>query len=226
MNDSESTRIKELADAEAERAEADEADEEAETETGAGDETEPAEGDEAEPVVETERAPPTEAEVKRHIDRLDKEDERHTKRYAEILGADFESMQPCPRCLTSGHIYPFEAAPIEPEQIAAVDASLGRDVAADLKQATDATICEACDGWGMVLTGAKNEQGRVKPCTPCAGQGWVSPAATITPLPTPPTPAQTTNGEGAAAASVPLPDAWGRPQGHPHWGQDPAAIGV
>jgi hypothetical protein len=218
--------IRELAEAEAARAEAESPDDDDEA---AADEegTPPSEPEpESEPPSEPEPEPPTQAQLEKMMDKLGKEDERHRKRYAEVLGPQFELMMPCPRCLESGHIYPPEIAPVDPDQVAAVDASLGRNVQPELREATDAERCPDCDGWGMVKTGAQNEQGAVKVCTRCAGQGWVAPntaAPVATFTSSVPRPENGSPDEGAETA---MPDGWGRPFGHPHWGQDPASIGV
>jgi len=143
-----------------------------------------------------------------------------------VLGDQFQLMQPCPRCLESGHIYPVEMAPLDPDQVAAVDASLGRNITPELREASDAVRCEACDGWGKVTTGAQNPEGAVKICTPCGGLGWVAPGAQQPAGGPSHTGGQPANGEGNAAEVVDLRDGWGRPSGHPHWGSDPATIGV
>jgi hypothetical protein len=218
--------IRELAAAEADRAEAENPDEE--TEAAEDEETRPPVEPEPEHEQPTEPPPepPTQAQMEKMMERLAKEDERHRKRYAEVLGEQFELMQPCPRCLESGHIYPPEVAPLGPDQLAAVDASLGRNVQPELREASDAERCAACDGWGVVLTGAQNEQGKVKPCTPCGGQGWVMPTTSAAGGSSSSSGGAERNGEAADASPVPMPDAWNRPVGHPHWGQDPASVGV
>jgi hypothetical protein len=231
------SRATELAKAEAAEAEAEQPDEETTETEGEDAPPEPPQppappgtdddGEEEEEAEQPEQAPEaqalTEAEVKDAMRKLEKEDQRHAKRYAEVLGDQFQLMQPCPRCLESGHVYPWEVAPLDPEQVAAVDASLGRANAPELKAAKDAVRCEECAGWGQVTTGAQNPQGAVKPCTPCGGLGWVPPAAQAA--------LSIANGGGSASPSgedvvVDLQDGWGRPAGHPHWGQDPATIGV
>lgn len=224
------SRVSELAAEEAARAEAEQPEE---TE---GDPTEapaqPSEGEQDEEQQEEEREveqtdqPPTEAELKAAMGKLEKEDQRHARRYAEILGDQFGLMVPCPRCLESGHIYPPELAPLDEEQVAAVDASLGRADRRKLKRAKDTETCQDCGGEGQVLTGATNPQSLTKACTPCGGLGWVPVGAQ-----TPSGPTVAANGEPGAlrqltTAAPDLSDAWGRPAGHPHWGQDPAAIGV
>jgi hypothetical protein len=45
--------------------------------------------------------------------------------------------------------------------------------AADLQPASDTETCPECAGWGDVLTGAKVERGRIKPCSRCTGTGYI-----------------------------------------------------
>jgi hypothetical protein len=224
------SRVSELAAEEAARAEAEQPEE------TAGDETEapaqPSEAEQEEEQQEEEREgeqtdqPPTEAEMRAAMAKLEKEDQRHAKRYAEILGEQFQAMVPCPRCLESGHIFPPDVAPLDEEQVAAVDASLGRADRRNLKRAKDTETCEDCGGEGQVLTGATNPQSLTKACTPCGGLGWVPKGAQSQLSPPAAAPGPQANGGTDAEVVVDLRDGWGRPAGHPHWGQDPAAIGV
>jgi hypothetical protein len=221
-----SPTVRELAEAEAARAEAEAPDDDDEAAADEESREDVIANPPAESPVEPEPEPPTQAQLEKMMDKLSKEDERHRKRYAEVLGDQFAMMMPCPRCLESGHIYPPEVAPVDPDQLAAVDASLGRNVTPELREATDAIRCEACDGWGMVKTGAQNEAGAVKPCTPCGGVGWVAPAAAAAGKLGTAIATQLENGSPDDEGATPMPDRWGRPIGHPHWGQDPAGIGV
>jgi hypothetical protein len=94
----------------------------------------------------------------------------------------------------------------------------------NLVEAKDKTGCDWCAGEGFVLSGSKNPNAAVVPCSKCSGNGWVmvpveqsSPpvAAAVTTGETPASPANT---EGLGH------DAWGRPAGHQHWGVPPAMI--
>lgn len=84
--------------------------------------------------------------------------------------------------------------------------------------------CVACDGYGLVLTGSKTEGGRLWQCSVCNGSGH-TPVAGAASVPSPVAMATAP----PPIASVPpmpdgVPDAWGRPSGHQHWGVPPAAI--
>ncbi len=93
-----------------------------------------------------------------------------------------------------------------------------------LLQAPDKQACDECDGYGEVLSGSRAPHAMVVPCTRCAGNGWVMvarelPIATVAPAVDGGPRALDTPDLGALGA-----DAWGRPQGHKHWGVPPASI--
>lgn len=93
-------------------------------------------------------------------------------------------------------------------------------------EAPDKAACDWCDAQGFVLTGSKNPNAAVAPCTKCAGNGWVT-----VPVPEPAPAATAPPGmPGAPVVSMPTEalgiDAWGRPPGHQHWGVPPASVGV
>lgn len=95
-----------------------------------------------------------------------------------------------------------------------------------LKEAVDKVKCEPCDGWGQVLSGARNPATRVQPCTNCGGSGFevkvkVAGEQTYQPVYGEIVPAYVdVNGGGQG------PDAWQRPAGHPHYGIAPSLVGA
>lgn len=93
-----------------------------------------------------------------------------------------------------------------------------------LLEAPDKTRCPECDGWGEVLSGSRTSHGMVTPCGKCSGNGWIIVARTeplLAPLPAPGVPPAPTNGPQSYGFG---PDAWGRPEGHQHWGVPPSQI--
>lgn len=97
---------------------------------------------------------------------------------------------------------------------------------ADLLQAADKATCDACNGYGEQVTGSRNPHALTAPCGKCNGNGWMgvippSQGYTIPPVTTGP-------GGIPPAPSAPLipPDAWDRPQGHPHYGIPPSMVGA
>lgn len=207
----------ELANAEADAVEA---------ELGPDEELEPDGEQEAEPEPEPE--PESEASIqaklKRISDQVDREDNRHEKRYAEILGDDFGMYAPCPLCQLAGYAFTYPPGTMPDEQRAAVALVLGETAGTEYQQAPWAETCLTCAGNGVVLSGAATEHGRLIPCRDCNGSGWREKLAP------PPTPifqavAQPPAPQPFVGPDPSLPgDKWGRQQGHPHYGIDPNLV--
>lgn len=153
--------------------------------------------------------------------------EAQRKKLAGILGEDYVAAQ-CVLCTGLGFMPELpplgtEFTLVPGEDGAELEFRAPREEP-PYEKAPDKDECPECAGYGMVLTGAKAEHGRVAPCSKCAGNGWVLVARDMpTPEPAyfpalPPTPS-----ENAAAVGL-ANDAWGRAAGHPHWGVPPASI--
>lgn len=197
-----------------------------EAELGPDEEREPDGEQETEPEPEPE--PEDEASILRRIkdinEKVDREDERHVKRYREIMGDDFDqTYKECPLCQLAGWAFPYEGQMLE-DQRAAVSIVLGEGGGTDYQHAPWAETCITCQGNGEVLSGSNTQGGRLIVCRECNGQGWKE---KIPPLPTP------------ALAAVPPPsalppvqvgdpnatfDQWGREPSHPHFGMDPRYV--
>jgi hypothetical protein len=156
--------------------------------------------------------------------KLEREAERHAKRVAEIMGEDFAFLVPNPIDWTPGFLFNVPQMLPFPEQVAELDAILGRGAAADYAEAEDAQACDKCNALGRTLTGSKVDGQVTKPCAKCNGTGWVVKLAAVPPP-------QAVSYAANAASSVPVTpdtyqvkDSWGRPAGHPHFGIDPVAI--
>lgn len=207
-----------------------EADETEANEPDATEEEEAAEGEpqpEPEPEPESAKAPAalTEQQSEREFAKLERKASTYLEGALEIARKLEIPVQPCPLCTFPGLAIPRQAHEVTSDVEGAVLALIGKSAPRDLKVATDAEMCPDCDGEGDVLTGAKKEIAREKPCTRCGGKGWIPTVVPYVPTPIP-TPAQF---PGAAVPYTPLPvgtnDAWNRPAGHPHWGLDPAMVG-
>lgn len=212
--------VREIAEREALEAEAEQGDDEPDGDAGDLDEQE-GQADTDQPP-----APPTQKELEAAQRALDKENRRHSSAVAKIMGADFAELLECPCCQIPGFVFPFQAGTVhDEERRAAVEAYLGAS-GPNYVEATDRARCEACDGLGEVLSGSRNPLHRVVPCSPCGGLGWVQVSAQVAPLSAGHSdgymktaqPVQQTNGD--------VPDLWGRPPGHPHYGMAPAAVGL
>jgi len=233
--------LQELIEREAAAAEA-EPDEDTET----SDEPEPETSDEPVP------APgPTEKELEAREGKLDREDERHAKRIAEIMGQDAAELVPCMMCATRGFLYAAQVGSFPDDHRALIHEQLGEGSLAALEPADDAELCTACRGYGQRRTGSRVPGNETKACSGCGGSGWKAvyrapevpptaalmqpgqiPGFTMPPLP-PPQPAQAANGAGDYgsppvgwhAQGKPGADTWDRWPGHPRYGIDPATGG-
>src|SRR5690242_12185760 len=195
------------------------------------DEDETAAQPEAEPTPEQKAAPAkSEREIERDQERLEKEASRHAGRVAEIMGEAAQELELCARCwpLAPGFHWPLNVAPVSDEQRAAVLASLGMGASSEpeLPMAEGVEECPKCNGYGELRLPTKNPHQQKMICPMCSGNGYVSnapeqPAWTPPPLdPAAFAPPPTFGANGGQG------DQWGRPQGHPHYGQNPATIGV
>jgi len=214
--------------AEKARAEADEAEAEnpddVNAEAAEEDETQP----EPEPETPAQAAGPqlTEQEAEREFAKLEKSAATYLEKAlvsSTKLGIPVES---CPLCTFPGLAIPRQAHEVTSDVEARVLGLIGRNVEPEYKASQVYTKCEACDGWGDVLTGARKDVSRTAMCVQCGGKGYVNNVQAIVQPQTNGTP----QFPGASAPYTPLvggtPDAWNRPAGHPHWGLDPSTVGV
>ena len=209
----------EIAEREASEAEAENPDEET---------PEPIEGDEAEAEAEPDPEPSSQFSMEEATKKLAASEKAHRTRVATIMGEDLNEVELCPLCatFTAGFVLPYAALTAEVSLKDAVRRLNGDAPQAELQQAKDKMACPDCDGWGDVLTGAKVERGKTDQCIKCNGKGFVTklyvpdqPAGNAEPYP----------GSGEKIVNPPpggVSDGYGRPAGHPHWGVDPATIGV
>lgn len=135
--------VKQMADEEANRVEAEE---EEDTETPPTDAT----TEDGEPAV----APAPEGPTQEQYAALDREDKRHEQNLGRIMGADFSYFARCGSCDGLGFYMPPPPQTIE------------------LKPSPDTIECEVCAGYGQVLTGAKAEAQPTTTCSRCGGVGW------------------------------------------------------
>lgn len=200
----------------------------------ADDDGEPIELDESDP----ENAPPaapqpeplTEAKAEAIFSAMDRYKgvvAREVEKRADVLFADLE---PCPLCMgggpAPGFYFPQLPEPDQTMRRMAVAAALGGDGQPDYPADPDTEKCERCDGYGQTRTGSHAPGQETRACPGCSGQGWkqkMAPMPVFQMTPAPPQP---------VAPLMPQPfgngggDPWGRPVGHPHYGQNPALIGA
>jgi hypothetical protein len=203
----------------------------AETEPELEPETEPElepddDDDELEAETAPEPEPVTEARIREIQKKANAEDERHEKRLRAIMGDLFDGYEACPLCLSSGFLMPFPPGTFDAEQKAAVDAAMGESGPSETAVHQTKQRCAACDGWGKLYTGSRNDAYAYDSCLVCNGSGTVDKAlqssegVVIRDAWTPPPPAATSD------YVPPNADSWGRPMGHPHWGIPPASVGL
>lgn len=176
--------------------------------------------------AEAPAAPRSQAEIDALTKKLEAEAQRHEKRLREIMGEDFALLVANPTDWTPGYIFNVPEMHPTPEAVAALHAILGEAPAFELKEATDAQACDACNAIGDVLTGSKKPGQETKPCPACGGTGWkpklvaAEPPAHVQQFPTAP------NTTVSAPNQFQVADRWGRPAGHPHYNMEPAAVGA
>lgn len=145
-----------------------------ETEIEEATETELAEHTETETQPEPEAVARSEREIEQGSDKINRENERHAKRLAEIMGDDFQSLTLCPMCFPFAAGWVWRGVPTDPELVPLIDATIGREPAPQLRQNPDTEPCGKCGGWGDLLTGALAERSRIIGCPDCGGSGYKS----------------------------------------------------
>ena len=76
----------------------------------------------------------------------------------ELMGADFGDLHACPFCTEFVPGFTWQQLVGPPDY------------------AQDDTLeqCGRCKGWGVLLTGAKHEGGKTRPCSDCSGNGYTT----------------------------------------------------
>lgn len=174
------------------------------------------------------------------IVRLDKENDRHTKRVAEVLGPDVSDLAPCPLCWEHAQGFVLDGVPVDEVTAAMTRQVLGMADQPEYRTNPEYTMCEVCDGLGMVLSGSKVANQEIQPCPKCKNSGFVhqfipaqfeAPAWQPPPAPafTPPNLAAAPGPNGDAPSQLPPPgwtpepnkngnDGFGRWPGHSNYG--------
>jgi hypothetical protein len=158
--------------------------------------------------------------------KLEAEAERHTKRVRELMGEDFAFLVPNPTDWTPGFIFNVPEMHPTPDQVAALDALLGRESEEDFLDAEDAEACDKCNARGQTKTGSQVAGQKTKPCAKCSGTGWVQKFLPLAPPPAQPQTYSYANGTQLTPETYQVKDSWGRSVGHPHFGLEPASVGV
>lgn len=186
------------------------------------DTDEPDDDDEPEDVAAVEEAeqPLSEKDIEKLNQRLEAERDRHTKRISEIMGDDAVALVRCEACddKIPGWHWPAEIfSEGSPERTLYELLAGGTD--AQMTHPDRFRVCEYCNGFGQVLTGARNDIHRTLICPECRGDGYRDREAQTTPvvqLAAPPA-----NAEPFEPGTPPSPekDFLGRPVGHVNYGK-------
>jgi hypothetical protein len=150
------SKVKELADAEAAKAEANDP---------AGEPEPVNEPDEVTPDEHNPDAPDDDPDANNEVNAEKQmrafvaEMERHTRAWADAAGVPPETLEACPTCQGAG----FLDKP--------------------LKVSAHHQVCEACNGYGQVISGSLNPNAATVPCVECQGYGHVPKLAEVSMTP-------------------------------------------
>jgi rubrerythrin len=162
--------IAERAREEAERVEAEEAEENEQADQDAEPDAEPGDHEAAARAV---AQAASEVDLEKRFKQLDNEHARHEKRLREILGDDFDTLLQCPMCWTDGYALQVPVDQRPPEQVAAIYAVLGQAAEPEYAASPRHVTCNTCDGWGVVLSGARAQATRTVNCPTCGALGYI-----------------------------------------------------
>lgn len=213
------SHVTELADAEAERVEA---------ELGP-DDPEPTPEPEPEPTPEPEPEAPPQALAPDVKDRAERAIAAQRRKLAGILG-DAAVAHECFVCTALGFL---PGLPEPGTRLVVIPDGEGVTFDVEeappeipLKEDTTKVECEVCDGYGELLAPTKVPTARVVFCTTCNGQGWVvAQVAQFAPNVAGTLGTAPAGQENVAKVTMP-DDAWGRPFGHEFYGRAPETIPV
>lgn len=186
-----------------------------------GAEPEPPDGDQVEPEAQAPLGP---KEIEKLNRALEREKERHTAAITKIMGDDAVFLVECVACDPSmpGWHWPADALP-DGDPRKALYELLDAGDASQMRHPERYAECRTCAGYGVVLTGARNETNKTIMCNTCMGLGYED----LNPRATAPTAAPQPTHNGAEAPAVdtrPDVDQWGRPKWHHFYGRDPAYL--
>lgn len=229
-----------LANAEADRVEAENPDSE-----------EAAEAADAEPQPEVETEPEQEPSSHALVEELDRkarsEATRHENALAKLHPDDWDQYTMCPLCIGDGYLLPIPPGQQPDEIWEAVQVLSGHQETGELRHAPYGETCDMCAGYGVVDVGARNPANASLPCRQCSGYGWldtgpwplgISPGPNAKKMPPPDAALYAVPSVPAVPQTpwpdydmpmIPLPggapDSWNRPAGHPRWGMNQTADG-
>lgn len=200
---------------------AEELDPDVELEPDQDEDTDQDEATAPEPEPQPEDEPLSEKDIEKLNRSLENEASRHTKRVGEIMGDDAVALVQCEACdpKIPGWHWPAEIFPEgTPERT--LYEMLAGGTEAQMKHPPRYVTCTECNGFGQVLTGARNDIHRLLICPACKGSGYHDREETTAPVVQLASPVVVPV-EGFEQAHPPSPekDFVGRPIGHPNYGK-------
>jgi hypothetical protein len=234
------SKTTELAQAEADRAEAESPDDEPAEPT---EPTEPVPGEpstdeegEAEEAEEAAEQPETPSAASLPPDafaigealgkKLDQADKTQARAVERIAAEYDQDTVPCPVC-ERVDIAPrlvAKIAGVPPEGWQQIMALGGTEPEPEHEMAEGVKMCDRCNGYGELDYPTRNPHMSRQNCPACAGNGYVPETQeqqTVVPIqPLPSFPTAQVSGAAVGVGN----DQWGRPPGHPHYNLDPASV--
>lgn len=173
-------------------------------------------------------APKSEKEIEKALKAVERAGTTYRNAVSRAMGEDAQQLVPCPRCNApaAGLIFDPKLVAVDDDTREATLASLGLGAENEppLREAEGVEMCPRCDGHGQLKYPTRNVHVQTQMCPRCGGQGYVNKdepqQQPVIQFPTP----QTAPNTIAAWTPDAMPDSWGRPVGHPHYGQTPASI--
>ena len=168
--------------------------------------------EDAEPEPDPEPDPQAQGPGEKELKALGRVVDTYFKGLERVMGDDFKVYAQCATC--AEHIPGFVPPELDPF--------------ADFEADPNTKTCPACHGKTRRKSGATFGDAVLISCSECAGSGYVAniaPAASTNVY----QPGQTQVPTGylpPSGEAMPPRDMWGRQLGHPHFGIDPASIGV
>lgn len=147
---------------------------------------------------------PTDKQIEAKMTAAGKSAQRYATQFAEMIGADEDTLSPCPCCDVPGFFF-VNRGPLDPEREQAVRAAMGEADVRDLEPAKGVVECEMCKGRGQLRRPTRVLDQVVAVCPTCNGFGWHGEQQQTTFAPPPQGAYQVQQSNGPAAEWTPPP---------------------
>lgn len=118
---------------------------------------------------------PTQEEWEARHAKADKAFKTYSNAVGRIYEEEANDYLPCPLCSDSpaGFVHPQSVGKFPDEVVGAVMMILGQTSASSVNKDPYSTVCDTCDGWGVVATGSRVPNQEVRNCLDCRGIGYL-----------------------------------------------------